>query len=131
VTELNKGTVARYCKPSTLNEQCNPNASCFQKREKESYLSVYLFEHFKKSTEQEGIAEVKKEMEKGNFKLKSSGKFAVLDIEQSKNYIFTQISELISYKALNLPHCGIFYEYDDLVIAELLSQCTKKHYPVK
>jgi hypothetical protein len=129
MTELQTGTVTRYCKPSTLDEQRNPNALAFQRREGEKYLSVYLLDYFKKPTESEKVTEVKWAMEKAGFSLKASGKFATLDIEESKNYIVELISETISYKGLNLPHCGVFHEYDDLVISELLSQCIKRCYP--
>jgi hypothetical protein len=126
VTELQTGTVARYCRPSALDEQRNPNALCFELRKREKYLSVYLLDYFKKPTEPENVAEVKLEMERKGFNLKPSGKFAVLDIEDSKNRI-----EEISYKELNLPHCGIFHErYTELPIDELLLQCIKKCYPV-
>lgn len=135
MTELQTGTVARYCKPSALDEQRNPNALCFElrKREKrETYLSVYLLDYFEKPTEPENVAEVKLEMGRKGFNLQQSGKFAVLDIEDSKNRIFDLISEEISYKELNLPHCGIFHErYTELAIDELLLLCIKKCYPVK
>jgi hypothetical protein len=42
MTELQSGTVVRYCKPSTLDEQGNPTGSSFQLRFNEKYLSVYL-----------------------------------------------------------------------------------------
>jgi hypothetical protein len=87
VTELQTGTVARYCKPSALDEQRNPNALCFELRKREKYLSVYLLDYFNKPTEPEKVAEVKLEMERKGFNLQRSGKFAVLDIEDSKNRI--------------------------------------------
>ncbi len=134
MTEIQTGTVARYCKPSTLDENHYPTDSSFQLRKErnEKYLSVYLLEFFKRVTEKEKVFDVKTEMEKKNFVFKQSGVFALVDIEESKKYIFQKVSEIISYKELNLPHCGIFHEYhEDLIIAELLSQCVKASYRVK
>jgi len=144
VTELQTGTVARYCKPSVLDEEGNPLYTCFGLRETEKYLSIYLLDYFKKPTEPENITEVKLEMERKGFKLKPRGIFAVLDIEESKAHLRETIesngrtfnSETISYRELNLPHCGIFLDYHkDLTVAALLfvhlQKSIKKCYPVK
>lgn len=130
--ELSSGTAVRYCKPSTLDEQQVPTDSSFRLRKKmnEKYLSVYLLDFLKKTEEKEGLLDIKSFMGK-NFKLKPSGAFALLDIKYSKEYILQLINEKISYKELNLPHCGVFHEYDDLVISELLSQCVKTSYIIK
>ncbi|MBF0230803.1 MAG: hypothetical protein HQK63_14640 [Desulfamplus sp.] len=131
MNEINKGNVARYCKPSSLGEDGCPTSSAFQRRpnRNEGYLSVYLLEFFKNQNtyEKENVVEVKKEMEKhSNFDLKKNGLFAVINIEQSKDYILKEIQKLISYRGLRLPHCGIFHDHDDLVISELLVECIIK-----
>ncbi len=97
----------------------------------EKYLSVYLSDFFGKAEEKESILDIKFFMEKNGFKLKTKGVFALLDVKHSKEYILQLIKEKISYKELNLPHCGIFHEYDDLVISELLSQCVKTFYIIE
>jgi len=131
--EIQSGTVSRYCKPSTLDENSSPTGSSFQLRKErdEEYLSVYLLDFFRKAEEKEGILDIKSFMEKNSFKLKPKGAFALLDVKNSKEYILKLIKEKISYKELKLPHCGVFHEYDDLVISELLSQCVKTFYIIE
>ena len=129
MNDIQTGTVARYCKPSTLDEQGKPTSSSFQLRlPKEKYLSVFLLDFFSDPTEIEKIEQVKIEMQRKGFGLKKTGLFSTLDIEESKKYISNLISQQISYKELNLPHCGIYHENDDLVISVLLSCCIKNCY---
>ena len=142
MTEIQIGNVTRYCKPSSL-ENGIPNQSAFEKRQGEKYLSVYWLEFFQKQTDKENIIETRNYMEQETrFKCKANGSFAVLNIEQSKEYILEEIreqleddveelSEVISYKAEKLPHCGIYHDADDLLIAELLSECVCNNYFVK
>ncbi len=128
--ELDKGTVARYCKPSTIDEKGQPTSSSYQLRKpNEEYLSVYLLDYFSSPEESDAIKNVAHVMTNKGFKLKKTGLFSTLDIVGSKLYIEQMISQCISYRSLNLPHCGIFHDYDDLVISELLSHCTKNCYP--
>jgi len=134
MSEISTGNVARYCKPMTLDENKKPTSAAFQKRVQhdEKYLSVYLLEFFQKHTEQENVSETKKYMEEErDFTFKANGSFAVINIEFSKKYIFDIISQQIYYREENLPHCGIFHDAVDLVIAELLAQCVKNTYLVK
>ncbi|MDY6805200.1 MAG: hypothetical protein SXA11_15525 [Cyanobacteriota bacterium] len=129
--EIKKGYITRYCKPSSLNNGI-PDSSAFRRRNGEKYVSVHLLEFFQKQTELENVIEVKKYMtEKSGFKCRPNGSFAVLDLEQSKEYILEQISAEISCKEKNLPHCGIFHEADDFLIAELLAECVLNNYLVK
>lgn len=130
MTEIETGNVTRYCKPSTLEKEI-PKSSAFERRSGEKYLSVYWLEFFGKETEVKNIIEVKTYMEKNNFTCKLNGSFAVLNIEQSKEYIFEEISSEIYYREKSLPHCGIFHEADDLLIAKLLAECVQKNYPVR
>jgi hypothetical protein len=127
--EITKGTVVRYCKPSTLDEKGCPSASSFQLRvpRKERELSVHLLHHFNHPSEKEKVKAVK-EWQK-NFTFNTNALFATLDIKESQNYIFNRISEKISYIEMGLPHCGIFHQnYSDLGISEFLSQCVKNTY---
>ncbi len=70
-------------------------------------------------------------MEQQRVQLKQRGLFAVLDIEQSTQYVFEEVAEHIVYRAMNLPHCGLFHESDDLLVAELLAECVQANYAVK
>jgi len=127
--ELEDGVIARYCKPSTLDEQRNPTSSSFQLRAPdEKFLSVYLLDFFGDAEEAEQVKSIRDTMQDKGFKLRSNGLFAVLSIQEPKDYIVTMINEQISCKALILPHCGIFHEHDDLVISELLSQSIRNTY---
>ncbi|QTA85238.1 hypothetical protein [Desulfonema magnum] len=132
MNEITEGNVARYCKPSSLDEDGYPASSAFQRRpnRNERYLSAYLLEFFKNDSEKENVAEVRKEIKK-HFNLKKNGLYAILNIEQSKADIMKEIKKRISYKETNLPHCGIFHDYDDLVISELLAECVQSKYKVK
>jgi hypothetical protein len=127
--EIESGNVTHYCKPSTL-ENGSPTSSSFQLRveRNEEYLSVFLLEYFNQENEIDNVRNAKKEMHRRKLKTKDNGSFAVFDIEHSKNYIFDKIKKQISCKELDLPHCGIFHDSDDLVISELLTQCVKSNY---
>ena len=91
--KIKSGNVVRYCKPSTLDENGNPTGASFQRRVErdEQYLSVYLLEFFGRETEKDNVSEVKKEMERKNFKFKNRGVFATLNIEDSQSYILRKI----------------------------------------
>ncbi|MDB9435936.1 hypothetical protein PN450_03750 [Dolichospermum lemmermannii CS-548] len=132
MTEIETGNVTRYCKPSYL-ENGIVQSSAFEKRieRKEKYLSVYLLEFFQKETEIKNVIEVITFMTKKGFNLKPDGSFAVINIQQSKEYIFAEISLEISYQEENLPHCGIFHDADDLLVAELLAECVQNNYLIK
>ncbi|MEO3707250.1 hypothetical protein [Trichormus azollae] len=101
-----------------------PQSSAFARREGKAFLSVYLLDFFQQETELENVIELKKYMkEKTTFNCKPNGSFPVLNIEQSKQYIFEEISSQICHREKDLPHCGIFYDANDLLIAKLLAQC--------
>ena len=128
---LTDGRVARYCKPSSIDEQGSPTSAAFQRRSTEEYLSVFWLEFFQHSHEKMRIQAVKQAMEQRRFTVKPRGQFAVLEIEQSTRYILEEVAEQIVYRAMNLPHCGIFHDGDDLLIAELLAECVQAQYGVK
>ncbi len=130
--EIRAGTVARYCKPSTL-ENFKPKPACFSLRAHERELSVYLLDYFQKPAEKENIVKVKELMEIQGFKFGATSTFVTLDIAQSKHYIFTQIAQQIYYRQTGKPpHCSISHQdSDDLIIAKLLAKCVKRSYPVK
>jgi hypothetical protein len=128
--EIETGNVTRYCKPRDLQDGI-VQSSAFEKREKDTFLSVHLLEFFQKETELENVLQIKAYMEAGNFNLKSNGCFAVVNIQQSKEYITEKESLEISYREEELPHCGIYYDAYDYVIAELLAQCVQNNYLIK
>ncbi|MFB2971754.1 hypothetical protein ACE1CD_22555 [Aerosakkonema sp. BLCC-F183] len=132
MTEIQTGDVTRYCKPSTLENEI-PKSSAFERRRErdEKDLSVYWLDFFGKTTELENIREVKAYMEQNGFRLKYNGSFAIINIQKSKEYILEKISSEIFYREKNLPHCGIFHEADDLLIAKLLSECVQNNYLVR
>ena len=95
--EIEAGNVTRYCKPS-LVENGVPKSSAFERRSDEKYLSVYWLDFFKMHTEVENVIEVKKYMTANRYKFKPNGSFAVLNIEQSREYILEEISSEIYYR---------------------------------
>jgi len=129
--QLTDGRVARYCKPSSIDEQGSPTSAAFQRRPTEGYLSVFWLECFQHAHEKTRIHAVKQAMEQRRFTVKPRGQFAVLAIEQSTRYILDEVAEQIVYRTMNLPHCGIFHDGDDLLIAELLAECVQTSYEVK
>lgn len=131
-TEIQNGTVARHCKPSTLVDY-KPKPACFALRVQEQELSIYLLDYFQESTERERVSQVKLLMERQGFKFGVTSTFATLDVVQSKQYIFAEIAQHIIYRQTGKPpHCSIFHQYvNDLVIAKLLAKCVMQCYPVK
>jgi len=129
--EIENGNVSRYCRPIDLEDGIVKSHAFAKRTERnEKYLSVYLLEFFQKETELENILEVKAYTAK-NYNLKPHGCFAVVNIQQSKQYILEEISSQIYYREEKLPHCGIFHDADDLLISKLLSECVQKNYLIK
>ena len=111
--EIENGNVSRYCRPIDLEDGIVKSHAFAKRTERnEKYLSVYLLEFFQKETELENILEVKAYMAK-NYNLKPNGCFAVVNIQQSKQYILEEISSQIYYREEKLPHCGIFHDADE------------------
>lgn len=131
--EIKEGVITRYCKLTTLDEDTNlPTFSAFRQRQSENYLSVYLLDFFDQlAKEFDKVKAIKEEMELKGFRCRPSSLFANLDIQHSQKYILDEISEFISYKTVRLPHCGIFHDADDLLIAKLLAECVQSVYPTK
>jgi hypothetical protein len=132
IEEIETGNVTRYCKPGDLQDGI-VKSHAFKKRTErnEKYLSVYLLEFFQKATELENVLEVKAYMEAKNYNLNPNGCFAVINIQQSKQYILEEISSQIYYREETLPHCGIFHDADDLLISKLLAECVQNNYLIK
>ncbi len=132
IEEIETGNVTRYCKPGDLQDGI-VKSHAFKKRTErnEKYLSVYLLEFFQKATELENVLEVKAYMEAKNYNLNPNGCFAVINIQQSKQYILEEISSQIYYREEKLPHCGIFHDADDLLISKLLAECVQNNYLIK
>jgi len=130
--DIETGNVARYCRPGNLEDGI-PRPSAFEKRTGEKFLSCYWLEFFEKESEKANVIEVKKFMAK-SYNLKETGSFAVLNIKQSKK-ILEEASLEISYREKGLPHCGIFYDANDLLIAKLtaesLAKSVQNNYPIK
>lgn len=131
MTEIETGNVTRYCQPAKL-EDGRPTTSAFEKRPGENFLSFYLLEFFEKETEVENVRAAKIYMTtQTDYNFKPSGSFAVINIQKSKKYIFEEISSEILYREENLPHCGIFHNADDILVAKLLVECVQNNYLVK
>ena len=91
MTEIDNGTIVRYCKPSTLDEQRKPCGSSFALRThiNEKELSIHLLDYFNNPSEKEKVKAVK-EWQK-NFNFNTNALFATLDIKESQDYIFNKI----------------------------------------
>jgi hypothetical protein len=132
---IHEGVVARYCKYSTLDEETGrPTGAAFQRRQNEQYLSVYLldfFSHIENESEQVGAVKNIMQVRGWQFRPNEKSLFATLNVVHASNHIRQEASELIQFRAANLPHCGIFHEADDLLISELLAECVESIYPTR
>ncbi len=130
--EIIEGNLTRYCRPSQIQKKSQkPSPAAFELRDGEQYLSAYLLEYFEKSSEKENVKAVKKFMEEiKHFSLGKNGGFAVFQIAHIREHMINA-SQNVRFKEKELPHCGIFFEGDDLTISKLLSQCVHALYLVK
>ena len=127
---LEKGKIARHCKPSAIkNRKVLSAAFELRKHKNEEYLSSYLLDNFKKENEKENIKSLKEFMERQNYSLKPTSGFAVLDIEETNAYVIKE-GHSICIKEKGLTHCGIFPIGNDLTIAKLLADCVNSLYKI-
>lgn len=122
--------VSRYCKPSTVGERGQPMASAFAIRSGEGYLSVNWLEHFREPVGEPAGTEaaldhVRETLRSKGFRLRSNGRFALLNIGTVKTTIRRTFGRSLHINHLPLPddasHAGIlgYTERDRMIAAEI------------
>lgn len=117
--------VSRYCRPGTI-EGGEVQASAFQLKPNEEYLSVNWLEYFGARNLEEAIQCVRLAFQRKGYGVSKNGRFAVLGVEEA----LTVVSQAHSC-SLNIEHrptdddpshSGIFgYHIEDIEIASELS----------
>ncbi len=121
--------VARYCKPSAVDERGYPTASAFAVRAGENYLSVNWLEHFGMGRQAGGMGEidlavdqVRATLHSKGFQLRPNGRFALLSVGGVKTAIRRAFGRSLHINHLPVPgdpsHAGILgYGEEDFMIA--------------
>ena len=125
--------VARYCKPSTLDERGYPAPSAFTIRAGENYLSVNWLEYFDGGDRTGGTAAIEVAMDhvratlrgKG-FRLRPNGRFASLHVGVVKTAVRRAFGRSLHINHLpfsdDASHVGILgYGEEDFMIAAEIS----------
>lgn len=79
--------VSRYCSPITLDRNKRPMASAFALKDNEEFLSVNWIEYFKGLSKEQAIDRVRDAFRKKNYRIKRSGRFALLKVREVKTVI--------------------------------------------
>ena len=113
---------ARYCKPSTVDEEGLPMASAFKPRIDEEYLSVNWLEYFKTREPAVGVQHVRDAFRQKNYRLRPTGRFAVIDVGGAKQAVREGVGKELRIDQRPLDddpsHAGIHgYAADDLAVA--------------
>lgn len=117
--------VCRYCKPRAV-ENGKPLVAAFELRENERDLSVNWVEYFRLTDREQAICEIRKAFRAKGFKIKASGRFAVLNVGEikstAKERTETDLQVLEWPENNDLSHSAIFFGHsaDDLMIPQLL-----------
>ena len=116
--------VARYCKPSSVDESGRPMTSAFAMRSGEAQLSVNWLEYFD-SQRDVGVYRVRETLVGKAFQLRHGGRFAVLDVGVVKAAVKRHLDGAPHINHLpredDPSHAGVFGhgEADFAVAAEL------------
>ena len=116
--------VARYCKPSTIDESGLPMASAFAMRHGEDHLSVNWLEYFDSRT---GVAiyRVREALAAKSFRLGQGGRFALQNVGTIKTAVKRHLGRSLHINHLpskdDPSHAGVFgyTEVDFMVAAEM------------
>lgn len=124
--------VARYCKPSSVDEQGMPLASAFQLRSGEQHLSVNWLEHGGTRDVEAAMRTARSGFVNRRYRLRGNGRFAVLNVGSTKTAVREAVGHSLSIDHLPLDddqsHAGIHgYTSDDFAVAvELKSLLSKE-----
>ena len=119
--------VARYCKPSTVDERGHPLASAFWIRAGENHLSVNWLEYLggPGGSGVISVSRVREMLRSKGFRLRPNGRFALLNVGEVKTAIRRAFGRSLHVNHLPLPddssHAGIigYTEEDRMIAAEI------------
>lgn len=113
--------VARYCKPSTVDERGRPLATAFALRNGEDHLSVNWLEYFDQHSDL-AVNQVRRTLQDAGFQLRANGRFALLNVGTVKAAVKRSLG--LSLHVSHMPrkqdpsHAGVFgYTGSDLMVA--------------
>lgn len=114
--------VARYCKPSSVDEQGMPMASAFQPRSGEQHLSVNWLEHGGTRDIEAAMQQVRSGLVSRRYRLRGNGRFAALNVGSAKTTVRQALGHSLNIDHLphddDQSHAGIHgYASDDLAVA--------------
>ena len=114
--------VARYCKPSSVDEHGMPMASAFQLRFGEQHLSVNWLEYGGTRDVEVAMRRVRSGFLSRGFRLRRNGRFAVLDVGLTRTAVRQGLGHSLRIDHLPIDqdqsHAGIHgYTPDDLAVA--------------
>ena len=118
--------VARYCKPSTVDERGYPLANAFALRAGEDHLSVNWLEYFDPHPEV-AIHQVRETLRAKGFELRPNGRFALLDVAAVKTTVKRSLGLRLHVNHLphehDPSHAGVlgYTDADLMVAAEIRS----------
>ena len=118
--------MSRYCPPGRVGTNGVPTAAAFQPRPTESYLSANWLEYFGDLEIDTAVQLVARAFREKSYTVKSTGRFAVLNVGAVKAVIAEAHERLLSIDHKKEPddpsHAGITgYGSEDLAIAAELS----------
>lgn len=120
--------ISRYCKPSHIGQNGMLLPAAFLPRKGERYLSVNWLEYFDKADLGDAIEEVREVFRRKGYKVKSNGRFAVLEVGAAK-----AVGDTLSIKHLpsinDESHAGIFGDTTSNTAAELAILADRTLYP--
>lgn len=125
--------VARYCKPSAVDEHGMPTAAAFQRRVEESHLSVNWLEHGGTRNLVEAVHRAQEGFLRRRYRLRPNGRFAILNVGLAKEAVLQAFGHSLKVEHMPLDddpaHAGIHgypREHELVVAAELKALLTRQ-----
>ena len=114
--------VARYCKPSTIDDAGLPMATAFKPRKDEQYLSVNWLEYFGTRVTSIAVQHVRDVFRDKSYQLRSAGRIAVINVGECREVVHEAVGKRLRIDRQPLEddqsHAGIHgYTADDLEVA--------------
>ena len=126
--------VSRYCRPTSLGEDGQPNGTALMPRGDEC-LSVNWLEYFDLPDQEAQIAQVRQVIGIG---VAAKGKFAVLNVGEVIDYVRendpdNRVLDILHEPEENDPsHSGICgYSHDDYLVGDLIAEIVRGTYPAR
>jgi hypothetical protein len=131
--------VARYCKPSTIDEG-EIQATAFMTRENEEYLSVNWLEELKCSDRGSEIRQLQDLYTSKFSRVPAAARIAILNVGTVRSKVSGESPDQRLLRILHEPlteppdssHAGIYnIRADDEIIAELIKEVVQENHPAR